>query len=254
MNMQLTDLKNKKIIVTGATRGIGKEIALSLANQHAFLLLNYRASGEESAQKLKQELLAKGASGVELFLMDLNNNQEIGEAAKKLMNEHSDISGLVNNAGMSKDQLFMRLKESDLTQIMQVNLLGPMLFTSSLSRIFLKNENVSIVNMSSVVGLMGNISQVSYSASKSALLGFTKSLAKELGSRNIRCNAICPGFIETEMTETLSGEVKENYLSNIPLKRFGSAQEVSNLVNFLLSTASSYITGEVIKIDGGLYT
>ena len=160
---------------------------------------------------------------------------------------------MVNNAGISKDQLILRLKEEDILQTLDTNLKSPMMLINVLSRYFLKAKDVSIVNISSVVGLMGNSSQVSYTASKAGLIGMTKTVAKEFASRNIRCNAVCPGFITTDMTDKLDEKVKEAYLSGVPIGRFGNKEEVANLVSFLLSKASSYITGETIKIDGGLY-
>lgn len=175
------------------------------------------------------------------------------EALDAFIEEHGAITGLVNNAGISKDQIVLRMKEEDVAQTIDTNLKGAIMLSQVLSRSFLKAENVSVVNISSVVGLMGNPSQIAYSASKAGLIGLTKSYAKELASRNIRCNAICPGFIQTDMTDALNEKAKEAYLSQIPLNRFGDCQEVANLVSFLLSKASAYITGEVIKIDGGIY-
>jgi 3-oxoacyl-[acyl-carrier protein] reductase len=175
------------------------------------------------------------------------------EAFEKFVSEVGPITGLVNNAGISKDQIVLRLKEEDVDQTLNTNLKSAIMLTQILSRSFLKAENVSVVNISSVVGLMGNASQIAYAASKAGMIGFTKSYAKELASRNIRCNAVCPGFIATEMTSALEEKVKDAYLNSIPLKRFGEGPEVANLVCFLLSAASSYITGETIKIDGGLY-
>ena len=179
--------------------------------------------------------------------------ERIKDLLGTFIKEVGPISGLVNNAGISKDQLIMRLKDSDLSQILDVNLKSAILLTSILTRHFLKTENSSVVNMSSVVGLMGNTAQVAYAASKAGLLGFTKSFSKELAGKNVRCNAICPGFIKTDMTDRLDDSVKESFLSQIPLKRWGESEEVANLTCFLLSRASSYITGEIIKIDGGLY-
>ncbi|RLA61903.1 MAG: beta-ketoacyl-ACP reductase [Epsilonproteobacteria bacterium] len=251
--MIYSDLKEKKILVTGATRGIGKKIAMNLAEQGAHVVFNYRAGKEDIAQKFKKELESLGAVKATPILFDVTQEEQIKEAINAFVKEYGPISGLVNNAGISKDQIFFRLKKVDLDETLDTNLKGAMLVTSALSRSFLKAEDVSVVNMSSVVGLMGNASQVSYSASKAGLIGFTKSFAKEVASRNIRCNAICPGFIETEMTETLDEKVRKAYLSEIPLKRMGSVDDVAQLVSFLLSKASSYITGEVIKIDGGLY-
>ena len=175
------------------------------------------------------------------------------EAVEKFVEENGPITGLVNNAGISKDQIVLRMKEEDVVQTINTNLTSAIMLTQILSRSFLKAENVSVVNISSIVGLMGNASQIAYSASKAGMIGFTKSYAKELASRNIRCNAICPGFITTDMTHALDEKVKDAYLNSIPLKRMGDASEVANLVCFLLSKASSYITGETIKIDGGLY-
>ncbi|WP_417335630.1 3-oxoacyl-ACP reductase FabG [Halobacteriovorax marinus] len=247
------DLKDKKVLVTGATRGIGRAIALNLASQGAHVVFNFREGKEEIAKQMEEELKAAGAANATAVMFDVTNSEQIKTALDAFNKEHGAITGLVNNAGISKDQIVLRLKEEDITQTLDTNLKGSILVTSALSRTFLRAENVSIVNISSVVGLMGNPSQIAYAASKAGMLGFTKSYAKELASRNVRCNAICPGFIETDMTEALDEKVKEAYLSSIPLNRLGNVEEVANLVNFLLSRASSYITGEVIKIDGGLY-
>jgi len=253
MSATFTDIKDKKVLITGATRGIGKAIALDLAKQGAHVIYNFREGKEEAAQALKKELLDLGAADASPLMFDITNNEQIKSALDTFTKENGTITGLVNNAGISKDQIVLRLKEEDISQTLDTNLKGAMLVTAALSRSFLRGENVSVINVSSVVGLMGNPSQIAYSASKAGLLGFTKSYAKELASRNVRCNAICPGFITTDMTDTLDDKVKEAYLSTIPLKRMGDAQEVANLVSFLLSSASAYITGEVIKIDGGLY-
>jgi 3-oxoacyl-[acyl-carrier protein] reductase len=253
MTVKFEDLKDKVILVTGATRGIGRAISLSLANQGAHIVYNFREGKEEAALKLKSELLKNGAVAASPLAFDITNTEEMKAALDRFNKETAQITGVVNNAGISRDQLVLRMKEEDVVATIDTNLKGAIMLTQVLSRSFLRAENVSIVNMSSVVGLMGNAGQIAYSASKAGLIGFTKSYAKELSSRNIRCNAICPGFIQTEMTETLDEKVKDTYLSSIPLKRFGDTDEVANLVNFLLSKASSYITGEAIKIDGGLY-
>jgi 3-oxoacyl-[acyl-carrier protein] reductase len=251
------DLENKIILVTGASRGIGKSIVMALAKQKANIVINYRSKEEdklpENIELLVDELKSLGASSVHPLEFDLLEVNKMQEKLKAFTKEVGTITGLVNNAGISKDQLILKLKKDDLDNIIDINLKGSILLTSTLSRSFLRGENVSVVNISSVVGLMGNSSQVSYAASKAGLIGFTKSLAKELASKNIRANAVCPGFIETQMTQSLDEKVKESYLSSIPLKKMGSGEDVSNLVSFLLSSASGYITGETIKIDGGLY-
>jgi 3-oxoacyl-[acyl-carrier protein] reductase len=247
-----SDLKGKNILVTGAMRGLGKKIAETLAAQGAHVIINYRGEPQK-AMELKEELLKLGASAVTPLLFDVTNTAQMKDAVEKFVSEVGPITGLVNNAGISKDQIVLRLKEEDVDQTLNTNLKSAIMLTQILSRSFLKAENVSVVNISSVVGLMGNASQIAYAASKAGMIGFTKSYAKELASRNIRCNAVCPGFIATEMTGALDEKVKDTYLNSIPLKRFGEGPEVANLVCFLLSGASSYITGETIKIDGGLY-
>ena len=247
-----SDLKGKTVLITGASRGLGKKMAEALAFQGAHVVFNYRGD-EQAAMKLKEELQALGASNVTPLVFDVTNTAQMKEAVEKFVETNGPITGLVNNAGISKDQIVLRMKEEDVTQTINTNLTSAIMLTQILSRSFLKAENVSVVNISSIVGLMGNASQIAYSASKAGLIGFTKSYAKELASRNVRCNAICPGFITTDMTHALDEKVKDAYLSSIPLKRMGDAEEVANLVCFLLSKASSYITGETIKIDGGLY-
>ncbi len=245
------DLKNKIVLVTGASRGIGKAIALNLAAQGAHVVFNYRGD-EAKAMTLKEELEKAGGKATALAF-DVTDSAAMTKAISDFTTNVGAISGLVNNAGISKDTLLLRLKESDIDQILNTNLKGAMMVTQALSRGFLKAENVSIVNMSSIVGLMGNPSQAVYAASKAGLIGFTKSVAKELASRNVRCNAICPGFITTEMTDALADKAKEEYLKSIPLGKMGATTDIANLVSFLLSQASGYITGETIKIDGGLY-
>lgn len=246
------DLKGKTVLITGASRGLGKKMAEALATQGAHVVFNYRGD-EAQAIKLKEELLVLGASNVSPLLFDVTNTAQMKEAVEKFVETNGPITGLVNNAGISKDQIVLRMKEEDVAQTINTNLTSAIMLTQILSRSFLKAENVSVVNISSIVGLMGNASQIAYSASKAGMIGFTKSYAKELASRNVRCNAVCPGFITTDMTHALDEKVKDAYLTSIPLKRMGDAEEVANLVCFLLSKASSYITGETIKIDGGLY-
>jgi 3-oxoacyl-[acyl-carrier protein] reductase len=246
-----SDLKDKVILVTGAARGIGKSIALALSAQGAHVVFNYRGD-ESKAMALKEELEKAGGKATGLKF-DVTDYESMTKAIDEFTKSTGPISGLVNNAGVSKDTLLLRLKPDEISSIVDTNLKGAMMVTQALSRNFLKAENVSIVHMSSIVGLMGNPSQAAYAASKAGLIGFSKSVAKELASRNLRSNVICPGFIQTDMTDALNEKAKEEYSKSIPLGRFGTSEEVANLTCFLLSCASSYLTGEVIKIDGGLY-
>jgi 3-oxoacyl-[acyl-carrier protein] reductase len=250
--MIFSDLENKTVLVTGASRGIGKAICEALSKQKAHVVFNYR--GEESkANDLKEHLQSLGASKVSAINFDINDYTTMKSSIDSFVKENGPISGLVNNAGISKDQLALRVKPEDIDNILSTNLKSAMVLTNHLSRQFLKAKDVSIVNMSSVVGLMGNTAQTVYSASKAGLIGYTKSYAKELAARKFRCNAVCPGFISTEMTDSLEEKAKEAYISAIPLGEYGSVEDVANTTLFLLSSASKYITGEVIKIDGGLY-
>lgn len=252
MIVTYSDLENKTVLITGATRGIGRSIAQALAKNKAHVVFNYR--GEESlATELKEELQNLGASNVSAVKFDMTNFDEMKTNLDAFVKENGPISGLVNNAGLSKDQLALRVKPEDIDHTLNVNLKATMVLTNHLSRQFLKAKDVSIVNMSSVVGLMGNTAQTVYAASKAGLIGYTKSYAKELAARNMRCNAVCPGFIETQMTKNLPEKAQEEYKSSIPLGNYGQTSDVANLTLFLLSGASSYITGEVIKVDGGLY-
>lgn len=246
-----SDLKDKVILVTGAARGIGKAIALNLAAQGAHVVFNYRGD-EAKASALKEELEKAGGKATGLKF-DVTDYEAMTKAIDEFTKNVAPISGLVNNAGISKDTLLLRLKPDEISQIIDTNLKGAMMVTQALSRNFLRAENVSIVHMSSIVGLMGNASQAAYAASKAGLIGFSKSVAKELASRNVRSNVICPGFIQTEMTDALHEKAKEEYSKAIPLGRFGTTDEIASLTSFLLSKASGYMTGEVIKVDGGMY-
>jgi 3-oxoacyl-[acyl-carrier protein] reductase len=251
MIVKYPDLEGKIILVTGASRGIGKEIALQLSAQGAHVVFNYRGD-EAKAQQLQAEIESKGGRATPIKF-DVTDSVTMKSSIDQFIEKHGYIYGLVNNAGISKDQLLLRLKEEDVQATLDTNLKSAILLSAALTKNFLKVGAASVVNVSSVVGLMGNASQIAYSASKAGLIGVTKSFAKELAAKNVRCNAICPGFIETDMTNALSGAVKDNYINSIPLKRGGTTEDVANVVSFLLSQASSYITGEIIKIDGGLY-
>lgn len=251
------DLEGKKILVTGAMRGIGRGIALMLAKQKAEVIFNYRGETPEEKQKealdFAEELSNISGVQAKALYFDLTDAEQVKKSIDDYCKTEGPISGLVNNAGISADQLILRLKKESIDSLINTNLNSTIYLTSVLSRYFLKAKDVSVVNIGSVVGLMGNHSQVAYAASKAGLIGFTKSLAKELASRQVRCNIICPGFIATEMTDALSQEVKEAYQKQIPLGNIGTTADVASLACFLLSQSSSYITGEIIKIDGGLY-
>ncbi|ELC8363350.1 3-oxoacyl-[acyl-carrier-protein] reductase [Clostridium perfringens] len=243
-------LKDKVAIVTGGTRGIGRAIALKLADQGANIVINYRNSDKE-AEELKAILEEKGVK-VLTVKCDISNFED----SKKLMNKCKEVFGkidiLVNNAGITKDTLIMRMKEEDFDNVIDVNLKGTFNCAKHASAIMLKQRFGKIINMTSVVGIAGNAGQVNYAASKAGVIGLTKSLAKELGSRGITVNAVAPGFINTDMTASLSEKVKEEASKNIPLKRLGDPEDVANLVGFLASDAANYITGQVINVDGGM--
>ncbi|GAA0118462.1 3-oxoacyl-[acyl-carrier-protein] reductase [Clostridium perfringens] len=243
-------LKDKVAIVTGGTRGIGRAIALKLADKGANIVINYRNSDKE-AEELKAILEEKGVK-VLTVKCDISNFED----SKNLMNKCKEVFGkidiLVNNAGITKDTLIMRMKEEDFDSVIDVNLKGTFNCAKHASAIMLKQRFGKIINMTSVVGIAGNAGQVNYAASKAGVIGLTKSLAKELGSRGITVNAVAPGFINTDMTASLSEKVKEEASKNIPLKRLGDPEDVANLVGFLASDAANYITGQVINIDGGM--
>ncbi|HII4457357.1 3-oxoacyl-[acyl-carrier-protein] reductase [Clostridium perfringens] len=243
-------LKDKVAIVTGGTRGIGRAIALKLADQGANIVINYRNSDKE-AEELKAILEEKGIK-VLTVKCDISNFED----SKNLMDKCKEVFGkidiLVNNAGITKDTLIMRMKEEDFDNVIDVNLKGTFNCAKHASAIMLKQRFGKIINMTSVVGIAGNAGQVNYAASKAGVIGLTKSLAKELGSRGITVNAVAPGFINTDMTASLSEKVKEEASKNIPLKRLGDPEDVANLVGFLASDAANYITGQVINVDGGM--
>lgn len=244
--------ENKVVFVTGGSRGIGKEVALKYAKEGYNIVINY-VSDKTDVIKLKEEIESVNKDICALILKaDVTNGNEIEEVVRKAVEEFGKIDVLINNAGITKDNLLMRMSEEEFDKVIEVNLKGTYIVTKIVSKYMMKKRQGSIINMSSVVGVTGNAGQCNYSASKAGIIGFTKSLARELSSRNIRSNAIAPGFIETDMTDVLSDEVKENVHSQIPLKRMGTAKEVSELAYFLGSDASSYITGQVINIDGGM--
>ncbi len=242
--------ENKTVFVTGASRGIGKEVALKFAENGYNIVINY-VSSKTNVEELKEEFESKG---VKAFIMqaDVTDKDAIETLVKKAIEEFGSIDVLVNNAGITKDNLLMRMSDEEFDKVIEVNLKGTYVVTKAVTKYMIKKRKGSIINLSSVVGVAGNAGQCNYSASKAGIIGFTKSVAKELASRNIRSNAVAPGFIETDMTAVLSDEVKENIHNQIPLKRMGSAREVANLIYFLGSDESSYITGQVINVDGGM--
>ena len=245
-------LKDKIALVTGGSRGIGSSICRELAKAGATVLINY-ANSKDSALKVLEEIVQGNGKG-EVVEFDVSDYSIVEEKIKYLIEKYEKIDILVNNAGITRDSLFMRMKESQWDEVFETNTKGVFNCTKNVVRMMLKNQYGKIINISSVVGEMGNPGQVNYSSTKSALIGFTKSLAKELGSKNINVNAITPGFIETDITEVLSDSIKDKYKEIIPLSRFGKPEDVAKAVLFLASDDSSYITGEVLKINGGLYT
>ena len=242
--------EKKVALITGATRGIGREIALTLAEEGYNIALNYRKANEE-LEKLRKEIEEKGVKCLAVC-GDVSNFEEVEKFVKEIISEFGRIDVLVNNAGITKDMLLMRMKKEDFESVVDVNLVGTFNVTKNVISYMMKARSGRIVNISSVVGISGNAGQTNYSASKAGIIGFTKSLAKEVASRNINVNAVAPGFIETNMTEVLKEEIKEEIAKSIPLKRMGKAKDVANLVKFLISEDSSYITGQVINVDGGM--
>lgn len=236
--------------ITGATRGIGREIAITLAKNGFNIALNYRTQNEE-LENLKKEIESEN---VKCFAVqgDVSSFESAEGMVNKIIEKFGKIDVLVNNAGITKDMLLMRMKKEDFESVIDVNLVGTFNVTKNVIPFMMKQRNGRIINISSVVGISGNAGQTNYSASKAGIIGFTKSLAKEVGSRNILVNAVAPGFIETQMTDVLKDEVKEEIAKQIPLKRMGTTQDVANVVKFLASEESSYITGQVIQVDGGM--
>ena len=248
--MQL--LQGKTAIVTGATRGIGKGVALKLAEQGANIAFTY-VSSSEKAIALKNQLQAIGVKA-KAYKSDASLMKDAEELIKDVLENFKSIDVLVNNAGITKDNLLMRISEEDFDRVLEVNLKSIFNMTKAVQRTMLKQRSGSIVNMTSVVGVKGNAGQSNYAASKAGVIGFTKSIALELGSRNIRCNAIAPGFIETEMTENLGEEVIKSWRNSIPLKRGGTPEDVANTTLFLASDLSAYITGQTLHVCGGMLT
>lgn len=243
-------LTGKVAVVTGAGRGIGRAIALKLAQLGASIVINYRSSAKE-AEEVISEIRNNGGKA-EMVQGDVSSFEDAEKVIKFATESFGRLDILVNNAGITKDTLLLRMKEEDFSKVLDVNLKGVFNCTKYASSIMLKQKSGRIINISSVIGLIGNAGQANYAAAKAGIIGFTKSIAKELGARGITVNAIAPGFITTDMTEVLSEKIKEKLIENVPLKKLGNPEDVANLAAFLASENASYITGQVINVDGGM--
>jgi 3-oxoacyl-[acyl-carrier protein] reductase len=245
-------LENKTAIITGASRGIGRGIALTFAQHGCNVAFTY-SSSVENAQSLERELNDLGikAKSYQSNAADFDQAQAL---VNQVLEEFESVDILINNAGITKDNLLMRIGEEDFDKVIEVNLKSVFNLTKAIQRTFLKQRHGSLIHMSSVVGIKGNAGQSNYAASKAGIIGFSKAIALELGSRNIRSNVIAPGFIETEMTDKLSEEIVQQWRDGIPLKRGGTPEDVANACVFLASDLSNYITGQVLQVDGGMLT
>lgn len=242
--------ENKVALITGATRGIGKEIALELAENGFDIAINYRSESDVNSEVKKE--IEKNGVRCELVGADVANFEQCEKMVKETIEKFGRIDVLVNNAGITRDGLIMRMKKEDFESVIDINLTGTFNVTRNVIPYMIKQRSGRIISLSSVVGVAGNAGQTNYSASKAGIIGFTKSLSKEVASRNILVNAVAPGFIDTDMTKVLSDSVKEGIHEQIPLRRMGTPREVAKVVKFLSSDDSSYITGQVINIDGGM--
>jgi len=247
----MPDLKDQIALVTGGGRGIGKAIALALGRLGAGVMINYRQSREAAEVTLK-ELVVQGGRG-ELCPFDVADENQVEEAVKKIVDQHKKIDILVNNAGVTSDNLLVRLTAEDWNRVIGVNVKGTVHCTKAVCRRMIRERYGRIVNLSSVVGQIGNAGQSAYAASKAGIIGFTKAMARELASRGITVNAVAPGLIDTEMTTRLPEKLRDEFLRSIPLARFGTSQDVAEAVSFLVGPGASYITGQVINVNGGLY-
>lgn len=241
---------NKVALVTGASRGIGKAIAVKLAKEGYHVVINYNGSKEKALQ-VQKECKQYQVEAI-CIQSDVSDYAQVVSMVEEVINRFGRIDVLVNNSGITKDQILLRLEEKDFDDVINVNLKGTFNTIKSVTKIMMKQKSGSIINMSSVIGVIGNAGQVNYAASKAGVIGITKSVARELVSRNIRCNAVAPGFIDTEMTKNISEKMIEEILKNVPMKTMGSVEDVANVVAFLASDDSKYITGQVIHVDGGM--
>lgn len=243
-------MTNKVALVTGGSKGIGKEIAIKLAKEGIDLVINYNRDIKKAEEV--RDICIKYNVKVLLIKADVSKIDEVDNMFQKIKEEFKFLDILVNNAGITRDSLVLTMKEEDFKDVLDVNLLSVFYTSKKALRLMRKKTGASIINISSIVGLKGNIGQANYAASKAGIIGFSKSLAREMASRDIRVNVVAPGFIDTDMTSGLSEDIKETLISNIPLKRLGQAEDIANLVYFLASENSSYITGQVISCDGGM--
>lgn len=244
-------LAGKVAIVTGASRGIGKAIALDLAKQGAKIVVNY-AGSVDRANQVVEEIKQLGQAAISIQA-DVSDSEAVANMVKETIDTFGTIDILVNNAGITKDNLLMRMKESEWDDVINTNLKGVFLCTKAVTRPMMKQRKGKIINITSIVGVIGNPGQANYVAAKAGVIGFTKTTAKELAQRNITVNAIAPGFITTDMTDKLPSDIKEAMLGQIPLGAFGNPEDISNAVIFLASDDSNYITGQTLHIDGGMY-
>lgn len=247
--MSLKSLQGKKIVVTGGSRGIGASIVKLLAEEGAQIAFTY-SSREESAQQVAHALPGEGHFYIK---MDISNEASVNEAIDHILEKWPEIDGVVNNAGVTKDQLLLRMKSEDFDTVVNTNLRGTFLVTKAFAKSMIKARKGSIVNITSIIGETGNAGQANYAASKAGTVAFSKSVALELASRNIRVNNVAPGFIATEMTSVLSEDVKAKMLESIPLKKIGEGNDVAQAVRFLLSDESRYITGHTLDVNGGMH-
>ncbi|MEQ9618719.1 MAG: 3-oxoacyl-[acyl-carrier-protein] reductase [Deltaproteobacteria bacterium] len=246
------EIEQKVALITGGSRGIGKSIALRLAGDGAFVVINYQKN-QDAAKKVLSEIEKAGGKG-KIACFSVSDFESVQEEVEKIVTEQGGLHILVNNAGITQDTLLLRMKFEDWENVITTNLNGVFNCTKAVTRIMIKQRYGRIVNITSVVGEMGNSGQTNYAASKAGIIGFTKAAAREMAPRSITVNAVSPGFIETDITNNLPEEIRNQYIEKIPLGRFGSPEDVAGVVAFLTSEEASYITGEVVRVNGGIYT